>query len=156
VRWLEIRSLRTVCAMTLLRDFYSQTHMQPCCSHPLGVYTDPPPALSAHTEPISQGNCWKWHHHCLTHTCHLKLHGGLCRHLKLHDGYRSYYMTVTCIRGQIRVNNPKIQSCSCEITAEYTTLVSTHINTIVQYQCFFSLKWYLWVWVVTGVNNLPQ
>jgi len=25
--------------MTLLRDFYSQTHTQPCCFHPLGVYT---------------------------------------------------------------------------------------------------------------------
>jgi len=29
--------------------------------HPLGIYANPPP-LSAHTEQISQGNCWKWHH----------------------------------------------------------------------------------------------
>jgi len=24
--------------------------------------TSPCPTLSAPTEPISQGNCWKWHH----------------------------------------------------------------------------------------------
>jgi len=24
--------------------------------------TSPCPTLSAHTEPTSQGNCWKWHH----------------------------------------------------------------------------------------------
>ena len=25
--------------------FYSQTHTQPCCLHPLGVYTNPPPPV---------------------------------------------------------------------------------------------------------------
>jgi len=29
--------------------------------------TSPCPTLSAHTEPISQGNCWKWHHKIVWH-----------------------------------------------------------------------------------------
>jgi len=31
--------------MTLLRDFYNQTHTQQCCFHPLGVYTNQALAL---------------------------------------------------------------------------------------------------------------
>ena len=42
MRWLFSR---TICAMTLLRDFYSQIRTQPCCFHPLGVYTNPPPPV---------------------------------------------------------------------------------------------------------------
>ena len=42
MRWLFSR---TIWAMTLLRDFYSQTHTQPCYFHPLGVYTNPSPLL---------------------------------------------------------------------------------------------------------------
>ena len=42
VRWLFSR---TICAMNLLRDFYSQTHTQSCCFHHLGIYTNPPPPV---------------------------------------------------------------------------------------------------------------
>ena len=33
--------------MTLLHEgfFFSQTHTQLCCFHPLGVYTNPPPPV---------------------------------------------------------------------------------------------------------------
>jgi len=27
-----------------------------------GTHPPPCPALSAQTEPISQGHCWEWHH----------------------------------------------------------------------------------------------
>ena len=49
--------------MTILRDFYSQPHTQPRCFHLwvcIYIYqpTSPCPTLSAHTKPISQGNCY--------------------------------------------------------------------------------------------------
>ena len=52
--------------------------------------TSPCPTLSKHTEPISQGHCWKWHHKLfdIYMLWHFKLHDGLfnqqsCRHVLL-------------------------------------------------------------------------
>ena len=77
MRWLFSR---TICAMTLLRDFYSQTHTQPC---PLGVYTNPPPPvplfllpLNQYPKEIAESDITN----CLTHTMYaISFKAKLCR-----------------------------------------------------------------------------
>ena len=69
--------------MTLLWDFYSQTHTQPCCFHPLGVYTNPPPLVPPFLLTLNQspkeiaGSDIK---SCLTHTMYAIA-------FKLHESY---------------------------------------------------------------------
>ena len=56
------------------------THSHACIYQP----TSPRPTTSTHTESISQGYCWKWHHKLFDkYICmlwHLKLHDVLYRH----------------------------------------------------------------------------
>jgi len=61
--------------MTLLRDFYSQTHTQPCCFHPLGVnvYTNPPLPVPPFLLTLNQSPkkiAGSDITNCLTHTMH--------------------------------------------------------------------------------------
>ena len=41
--------------MTLLKDFCSQTHIQPCF-HPLGVHTNPPPPVPSFLLTLNQSS----------------------------------------------------------------------------------------------------
>ena len=53
----------------------------------LGIPTHlPHPTFTAHTEPISQGHCWKWHHKLFDtyNVCYIW-------HLKLHDEFRRHW-----------------------------------------------------------------
>ena len=75
--------------MTLLRVFFfSQTHTQLCCFHPLGVYTNPPPpfppfllTLNQSPKEIAGSDITN----CLTHTMYakaFKVACEVCRHWK--------------------------------------------------------------------------
>jgi len=73
--------------MTLLRDFFfSQTHTQPCCFHPLGVYTNPPPLVPPFLLTLNQspkGIAGSDITNYLTHTMYakaFKVACELCRH----------------------------------------------------------------------------
>ena len=80
VKWLFSR---TICTMTLLRDFFSQTHTQPCCFNPLGVYTNPP--------PLSHPFCSHWTNlprKLLEVTSQIVWHVQCTlKHLELHESY---------------------------------------------------------------------
>jgi len=55
--WPEMTS-PIVCAHEIV--FFSWSHGHAVFAPPLSI-------LSAHTEPVSQGHCWKWHAIALTH-----------------------------------------------------------------------------------------
>ena len=66
--------------------FFSQTHTQPCCFHPLGVYTNPPPPVPPFLLTLNQSPkeiAGSDITNCLTHTMYakaFKVACELCRH----------------------------------------------------------------------------
>ena len=68
ISWIGLRQPIPHTAMMLFSPFV-------CIYQP----TSPCSTISTHTEPISLGHCWKWHHK-LFDTYMLWLHDGLCRH----------------------------------------------------------------------------
>ena len=152
--------------MTLLRDFFSQTHTQPCCFHPLGVYTNPPPpvppfllTLNQSPKEIAGGDITN----CLTRTMYakaFKVAWELCRHWRFElilshaETYHVFLKTILFISFLynscnfqylillLRHNNDDVIMHSWPFTrvASFTITLSLYKYTRIQYTLAINIR----------------
>ena len=95
--------------------FFSQPHTQPCCFHPLGVYTNPPPPVPPFLLTLNQSPkeiAGSDITNCLTHTMNakaFKVACELCRHWRIElilsraKTYHVFLNTILFILSLLRV-----------------------------------------------------